>query len=187
MKAADSFTNPTTAPNQLWQTDFTYLKVIGWGWFYLSTVLDDFSRYILAWKLCTTMIAISSRKVTVRVWGPGTPSWELFYFVNSSASGPREKQILKLSAVLTCPDKIFQLGSLARSNPEFAYQKGSRERRAGDPDSHLRLELVVSAAIVALEPVTTFLGASWSTEIPPEDKPSLGRWDPLINLCVWEP
>jgi putative transposase len=28
------------------------LKVIGWGWFYLSTVLDDYSRYILAWKLC---------------------------------------------------------------------------------------------------------------------------------------
>jgi transposase InsO family protein/transposase-like protein len=58
MKAADRFANPTTAPNQLWQTDFTYLKVIGWGWFYLSTVLDDFSRYILAWKLCTTMSAI---------------------------------------------------------------------------------------------------------------------------------
>ena len=34
MKAADRFANPTTAPNQLWQTDFTYLKVIGWGWFY---------------------------------------------------------------------------------------------------------------------------------------------------------
>src|SRR5262249_30364425 len=57
MKAADRFANPTTAPNQLWQTDFTSLKVIGWGWFYLSTVLDDFSRYILAWKLCTTMSA----------------------------------------------------------------------------------------------------------------------------------
>jgi putative transposase len=57
MKAADTFAHPTTAPNQLWQTDFTYLRVIGWGWFYLSTVLDDFSRYILAWKLCTTMTA----------------------------------------------------------------------------------------------------------------------------------
>ena len=57
MKAADHFAQPTTAPNQLWQTDFTYLRVIGWGWFYLSTVLDDFSRYILAWKLCSTMTA----------------------------------------------------------------------------------------------------------------------------------
>src|SRR4029077_599999 len=55
IKAADEFKDKTTAPNQLWQTDFTYLKVIGWGWFYLSTILDDFSRYIIAWKLCTTM------------------------------------------------------------------------------------------------------------------------------------
>ena len=57
MKAADAFANPTTAINQLWLTDFTYLKVTGWGWFYLSTILDDFSRYIVAWKLCTTMAA----------------------------------------------------------------------------------------------------------------------------------
>jgi transposase InsO family protein len=57
MKAADEFKDKTTAPNQLWQTDFTYLKVTGWGWFYLSTVLDDFSRYIVAWKLCTSMAA----------------------------------------------------------------------------------------------------------------------------------
>ena len=57
IKAAEEFKDKTTAPNQLWQTDFTYLKVIGWGWFYLSTILDDFSRYIIAWKLCTTVRA----------------------------------------------------------------------------------------------------------------------------------
>ncbi len=57
IKAANEFKDQTTAPNQLWQTDFTYLKVIGWGWLYLSTILDDYSRYIIAWQLCTTMKA----------------------------------------------------------------------------------------------------------------------------------
>ena len=41
-----------TAPSR-----FGYSSVIGWGWFYLSTILDDFSRYVIAWKLCTTMKA----------------------------------------------------------------------------------------------------------------------------------
>ena len=57
MKASDKFKNPTTRINEMWQTDFTYFKVIGWGWFFLSTVLDDYSRRILSWKLFTTMNA----------------------------------------------------------------------------------------------------------------------------------
>ena len=57
IKAADEFKEKTTEPNQLWQTDFTYLKITGWGWYYLSTILDDYSRYIVAWKLCVTMKA----------------------------------------------------------------------------------------------------------------------------------
>ncbi len=57
IKAANEFRDKTTAPNQMWQTDFTYFKIIGWGWYYLSTILDDYSRYIIAWKLCTTMKA----------------------------------------------------------------------------------------------------------------------------------
>jgi len=55
MQAADEFTYKTTRVNQLWQTDFTYLKVIGWGWYYLSTIMDDYSRYIISWELCSTM------------------------------------------------------------------------------------------------------------------------------------
>ena len=51
VKAADEFRDKTTEINQLCQTDFTYLKVIGWGWMYLSTFLDDYSRYIIAWKV----------------------------------------------------------------------------------------------------------------------------------------
>jgi putative transposase len=55
MKADSEFKDKTTAINQQWQTDFTYLKIIGWGWMYLSTILDDFSRYVIAWKLCAGM------------------------------------------------------------------------------------------------------------------------------------
>jgi len=57
IKAADEFRDKTSAPNELWQTDFTYFKIVGWGWYYLSTILDDFSRYIVAWRLCATMRA----------------------------------------------------------------------------------------------------------------------------------
>ena len=57
LSAKDKFDHPTTRINQLWQTDFTYLKVIHWGWYYLSTVMDDYSRYILAWRLCSGMSA----------------------------------------------------------------------------------------------------------------------------------
>lgn len=57
MKASSEFKDKTTRPNQMWQTDFTYFKIIGWGWYYLSTVLDDYSRYIIHWELCTNMKA----------------------------------------------------------------------------------------------------------------------------------
>jgi hypothetical protein len=57
MKAGDKFQQPSRRVNELWQTDFTYFKIVGWGWYYLSTVLDDYSRFIVAWRLCTTMSA----------------------------------------------------------------------------------------------------------------------------------
>ena len=57
VKAGDTFENPTQRVNEMWQTDFTQFKVVGWGWYYLCTVLDDFSRYILAWRLAPTMTA----------------------------------------------------------------------------------------------------------------------------------
>jgi len=57
MSASDSFHDKTTAVNQMWQTDFTYFKIYGWGWYYLSTILDDYSRFIVDWKLCSTMKA----------------------------------------------------------------------------------------------------------------------------------
>ena len=57
MKAADEFKNKTIAPNQLWQTDFTYLKVTGWGWFDPVNDPRRLLALIIAWKLCTTMKA----------------------------------------------------------------------------------------------------------------------------------
>ena len=57
MSAADEFKHKTKRVHELWQTDFTYFKIVDWGWYYLSTVLDDYSRYIVAWRLTTSMTA----------------------------------------------------------------------------------------------------------------------------------
>lgn len=55
LSAANEFKDKTMFVHEMWQTDFTYFKVLGWGWYYLSTILDDYSRYIVHWELCKTM------------------------------------------------------------------------------------------------------------------------------------
>lgn len=57
MIAADEFYTKTKFVNEMWQTDFTYFKIKGWGWYHLSTILDDFSRYIVHSELCKGMKA----------------------------------------------------------------------------------------------------------------------------------
>lgn len=55
MSAADEFETKTRRINEMWQTDFTYFKIVGWGWYYLSTIIDDYSRFIITWDLCSQM------------------------------------------------------------------------------------------------------------------------------------
>ena len=49
----------TTGPHQMWATDASYFRVVSWGYYYLVTVMDDYSRFILAWKLQRDMAADS--------------------------------------------------------------------------------------------------------------------------------
>ena len=53
--ASNEYRHKTTAPHQLWATDASYFRVAGWGYYYMVTVLDDFSRFILAWRLQVDM------------------------------------------------------------------------------------------------------------------------------------
>ena len=57
--AGKEYTNKTTAPHQLWATDASYFRVVRWGYFYMVTVMDDFTRFILAWRLQVDMTAAS--------------------------------------------------------------------------------------------------------------------------------
>jgi transposase InsO family protein len=62
VEASNQFENKTIVPNQMWQTDFTQFKIIGMGNYYLSTVIDDFSRYIIHWEICTNMQAEDAQR-----------------------------------------------------------------------------------------------------------------------------
>ena len=55
--ASGEYHSKTSRPNEQWQTDATYLHAKNWGWYYLISVLDDYSRRILAWKLQSFMDA----------------------------------------------------------------------------------------------------------------------------------
>jgi len=57
--AANEYHTKTTRPHQMWATDASYFKVVGWGYYYLVTVMDDYSRFILGWKLQKDMSANS--------------------------------------------------------------------------------------------------------------------------------
>ncbi len=51
LAAGKEYHRKTTAPHQIWGTDAFYFRVVGWGFYYLVTVMDDYSRFILAHKL----------------------------------------------------------------------------------------------------------------------------------------
>ena len=45
-------------PNELWQADVTYLHIPGYGWWYAVTVIDYYSRYLLALHLTASFSAV---------------------------------------------------------------------------------------------------------------------------------
>jgi len=49
--AGKEYQRKTSGPHQMWATDASYFRVVGWGYYYMVTVKDDYSRSILAWKL----------------------------------------------------------------------------------------------------------------------------------------
>jgi len=62
-KAAKEYRRKTKRPNELWATDCCHLRVIDWGWYYLETVMDDFSRFILGWDIKADMTGRSLEDV----------------------------------------------------------------------------------------------------------------------------
>jgi transposase InsO family protein len=64
LSVAKEYHTKTTRPHQMWATDASYFRVVSWGYYYLVTVMDDYSRFILAWKLQKDMSVNSLIEVT---------------------------------------------------------------------------------------------------------------------------
>ena len=66
-------------PNDLWQMDVTYIHIPGYGWWYAVTVIDYYSRYLLACHLTSSYSAAEvafglklAREEAERIHGPLT-------------------------------------------------------------------------------------------------------------------
>ena len=64
MAAGKEFHTKATHPHQMWATDASYFRVSGWGFYYLVTVMDDFPRFVLAWRLQTDMTSDSFMRLS---------------------------------------------------------------------------------------------------------------------------
>ena len=62
LSEAKTFAHPTHRPNELWQTDFTYLQVVGWGWYYLSRLKRRQGRLGDTWFLDEVFVAINDQR-----------------------------------------------------------------------------------------------------------------------------
>ena len=58
LAAGREYHRKTTGPHQMWATDASYFRVVG-GYYYLVTVMDDYSRFILSHRLQRDMTADS--------------------------------------------------------------------------------------------------------------------------------
>ena len=79
MAAGKEVHTKTTRPHQMWATDASYFRVSGWGFYYLVTVMDDFSRFIIAWRLQRDMTSDSFIEVVqhaVDLTGMTDVPWE---------------------------------------------------------------------------------------------------------------
>ena len=59
LAAGKEYHRKTTGPHQMWATDASYFRVVGWGYYYLVTVMDDYSRFIIAHRLQRDMTSDS--------------------------------------------------------------------------------------------------------------------------------
>jgi transposase InsO family protein len=66
LPAAKEFHTKTGKPNEMWATDFTYIKVIDWGWYYLGGILDDFSRYLICYEVKRDMTGPTASDLVAR-------------------------------------------------------------------------------------------------------------------------
>ena len=51
MPSAKSWKHKTSRPDEIWQCDATNIFIVGWGYYKLIPVEDDYSRKIIAWDI----------------------------------------------------------------------------------------------------------------------------------------
>jgi len=120
IRAKDKYDYQPERVNEQWQTDFTYFKIVDWGWYYLSTILDDYSRYIVSWRLCEGLTTDGAKATIEEALHRAGLEWERPKLLSDNGSAYVSKEF---------EDYLFREGiSHIRGKPFHPQTQGKIER-----------------------------------------------------------
>ncbi|MBN2601216.1 MAG: helix-turn-helix domain-containing protein [Candidatus Marinimicrobia bacterium] len=72
IKGRSRFSETARKTDDIWKTEFVYIRMVGWGFYYLMFIIDDYSKFVIDWKLYTDLTEKDPEQLVIQaLWKTG--------------------------------------------------------------------------------------------------------------------